>query len=214
MITKVAIVNALTFSRVPLISLWFAFAVAQEYKGGVTLAFIALFFMFLAGISDLFDGWLARRWRVVTSLGKMADPLMDKAFYVMTFPALTWLAAHQSENDIHAISLLLFTILYILRDMWVTFMRSLGAMYGADVSAMWIGKVRTALSFPTAGLVYGYISLHHSLPESWAWFGSVWLGLSYIAEFTMSILNIASFFSYTKFYSPCIKKALAFEAKI
>ena len=212
--TKAAIVNALTFSRVPLIAIWFAIAVVQEYRGGFTLAVWALFFMFLAGISDLFDGWLARRWHVVTSLGKMADPLMDKVFYVITFPALTWLAAHQTENDVHSIALLFFSILYILRDLWVTFMRSLGAMYGADVAAMWLGKVRTALSFPTAGFVYVYVSMHRLLPEDWAGFSFAWLCACYVAEAVMSFINLTSFFSYTKVYTPCIKKALEFDAKI
>lgn len=212
--TKAAIVNALTFSRVPLIAIWFAIAVVQEYKGGLALSLWALFFMFLAGISDLFDGWLARKWHVVTSLGKMADPLMDKVFYVITFPALTWLAAHQSENDVHALALLVFTVLYILRDLWVTFMRSLGAMYGADVAAMLLGKIRTALSFPTAGFVYGYISMHRLMPEEWAGYASAWLVACYVAEAFMSILNVTSFFSYTKVYTPCIKKALEFDAKI
>ena len=47
-----------------------------------------------------------------------------------------------------------FTILYMLRDTWVTFMRMVGTLYVADVAAAWLGKVRTALSFPGAGWVY------------------------------------------------------------
>ena len=45
-------------------------------------AVAAIILMILAGISDLFDGHLARRWRVVSTFGKMADPLMDKVFFL------------------------------------------------------------------------------------------------------------------------------------
>ena len=151
--TKSFFVNALTFARVPFILLWLAFAVVQEYVGGFWLGFWACVAMLLSGLTDLWDGQLARKWGVVSTLGKMADPLMDKVFYIVAFPALVWQAAHQGGGEVHALALLAFTLLYMLRDTWVTFLRSVGALYGADVGAMWIGKVRTALSFPGAGLI-------------------------------------------------------------
>ena len=211
--SKRLFVNALTFARVPLIFAWLLLAVAQEFTRGFWLAWIAGLMMFLSGMTDLFDGRLARKWNVVSSLGKMADPLMDKVFYVMTFPALTWLVAHQGESDVHALVLLVFTILYILRDLWVTFMRSVGSLYGADVSAMWLGKVRTALSFPAAGWIYAYSALHLSglvnayLPMESAW-RDAWLWSCYAVEGFMTLLNVFSCVVYTKAYMPFLKKAL------
>lgn len=211
--SKRLFVNALTFARVPLIFAWLVLAVVQEFTRGFWLAWLAGALMFLAGMTDMFDGRLARKWNVVSSLGKMADPLMDKVFYVMTFPALTWFVAHQGESDVHALVLLAFTILYILRDLWVTFMRSVGSLYGADVSAMWLGKVRTALSFPAAGWIYAYTALHLSglvnayLPMESVW-RDVWLWSCYAVEGFMSLLNIVSCVSYTKTYLPFLKKAL------
>ena len=77
---RVGIVNAITFARVPLILGWAALAVWQEFTGSLALAVLAAAAMLLAGLTDLWDGMLARRWGVVSTLGKMADPLMDKAF--------------------------------------------------------------------------------------------------------------------------------------
>ena len=144
------IVNALTFARVPLIFAWLACAVMQEFRGGFALAAVACVMMLLSGLTDLWDGNLARRWGVVSTLGKMADPLMDKIFYIVAFPALAWQIMHQGESNAHALVMTFFTILYMLRDTWVTFLRSVGTLYGADVAAMWLGKVRTAL-FDIAG---------------------------------------------------------------
>ena len=88
------LVNAITFARVPLIFAWLGFAVAHEFAPegarGLCLAVCACAMMLLSGLSDAVDGALARRWGVVSTLGKMADPLMDKVFYIVAFPALTW----------------------------------------------------------------------------------------------------------------------------
>ena len=86
MSSKSVIVNTLTFSRVPLIVAWLVLAVVEDFYPSIWLIVTAAVCMFLSGITDALDGMLARRWNVVSPLGKMADPLMDKVFYVVTFP--------------------------------------------------------------------------------------------------------------------------------
>ncbi len=198
-------VNALTFARVPLIFAWLGFAVAQEFCGGFGLAVAACAMMLLSGLTDAWDGILARKWGVVSTLGKMADPLMDKVFYIVAFPALAWQIMHQGESNSHALVMLFFTILYMLRDTWVTFMRSVGTLYGADVAAMWLGKVRTALSFPGAGWVYMYCCFHKTAPTSW---NGPWLLSCYIVEGLLVILTVWSLFTYTAAYWPYLRRAL------
>ena len=205
MSARAILVNALTFLRVPFIFAWFALAVVEEFRGGLALGFTAVLMMFFAGLSDLVDGWLARKWDVVTQLGKMADPLMDKVFYVVAFPTLTWLIQRSGDSEAHALVMLVFTILCILRDFWVTFMRSVGSMYGADGAAMWLGKVRTALLFPFAGLIYFYAFLHQLLPAAGQ---TAWLWICYAAEAGMIVLNLYSSYAYTRVYLPYLKKAL------
>ena len=198
-------VNALTFARVPLIFAWLGFAIAQEFCGGFGLAVAACAMMLLSGLTDAWDGILARKWGVVSTLGKMADPLMDKVFYIVAFPALVWQIMHQGESNLHALVMLFFTILYMLRDTWVTFMRSVGTLYGADVAAMWLGKVRTALSFPGAGWVYMYCCFHKTAPTSW---NGPWLLSCYIVEGLLVILTVWSLFTYTAAYWPYLRRAL------
>ena len=216
--SKALFVNVLTFSRVPFILGWMALAIVQAYlpvsaakcclaSASFWTAWAAGAFMFASGLTDLFDGKLARKWNVVTPLGKMADPLMDKVFYVVTFPTITWLLARQGEGEAHALLMLGFTILYILRDLWVTFMRSVGSQFGADGAAMWLGKVRTALSFPAAGWIYAYATLHVFVPENSAW-RDWWLYLTYAVEAFMIVLNFWSTVTYTRVYLPYLKKAL------
>ena len=184
---------------------WLGFAMAAEYSGSAACAALAGAALFLSGLTDYFDGTLARRWDVVTPLGKMADPLMDKAVYVVVFPSLTWFLLRGAGGEWHSLLMLAFTILYTLRDLWVTFMRSVASLYGAAEGAMWLGKVRTALTFPTAGLVYAYVAL---APRIGAPAGRVLLWACCLAEVSMLVLNAVSFVTYTRFYAPYLKKAL------
>ncbi len=204
-------VNALTFARVPLIFAWAVLAIVHEFASGPTgeenvwIAVLAGVAMFLAGLTDAWDGALARKWGVVSTLGKMADPLMDKVFYIVAFPIISWQVLHQGGNEFHAMLMVAFTVLYMLRDTWVTFMRLVGTLYGADVAAMWLGKVRTALSFPCAGWVYGYLCLHRVFPASWS---GPWLVSCYVAEIALILLTLWSLHTYTQAYLPYLKKAL------
>jgi phosphatidylglycerophosphate synthase len=191
--------------RVPLTFAWFALAIAEEFRSTPLMIFFAGAAMFLSGLTDAFDGALARKWNVVSPLGKMADPLMDKVFYVVTFPALSWLLLHQGET-VHSLVMLVFAVLYMLRDLWVTFLRSVGTLFGADGSAMWLGKVRTALSFPAAGWVYAYIVFNDAaFLDGWR---TCALATTYAVEGFMIALNLTSFVTYTKAYMPYLKKAL------
>ena len=202
---KKLFVNALTFSRLPLIFVWMAMAVAVELRpADFWFGFWAVMMMGASGISDLFDGMLARKWDVVSPLGKMADPLMDKVFFVVAFPTLLWVIAHQKDNA-HATMMLVFTVLYMVRDLWVTFLRSVGTMYGADVAAMWIGKVRTALSFFCAGWVYMYLVWGNLVAAEWK---GPWLISCYVFEALLMALTVLSVLTYTHAYAPYIKKAL------
>lgn len=198
-------VNGLTFSRVPLIFGFMVCALFAHHLNCWPCAAVALLLMFLAGISDLFDGKLARKWKVVSTFGKLADPLMDKVFFIVSFPTLLWLIGVQGENRVHLVVMLVFTVLYILRDQWVTFLRAVASAYQADVSAMWLGKVRTALSFPAAGLIYLYLAFHAFLPEGW---NNPCLYAVYAIEAFLIALNLYSCAVYTRVYWPYMMRAI------
>ncbi|MDX9867469.1 MAG: CDP-alcohol phosphatidyltransferase family protein [Kiritimatiellia bacterium] len=192
--------NAITFGRVPFVVLFMVLAVAHAYAArGVWLAAVATGSLAIASLTDLYDGKLARKWQVVSRFGAMADPLMDKVFYLVVFPTLLWLLGRQPDEAEHALVMLIFTVLYILRDQWVTFLRSVGAMFQADCRANWMGKFRTAASFPAACVIYVYAALHPwFLPQP----------LIYVIEALLILLNLWSIVVYTRQYLPYIKQAL------
>ena len=194
------IVTAITFARVPFVLLFMALALVEKFRPSPAMAVVATASLVIAAITDLFDGLLARRWRVVSAFGAMADPLMDKVFYLVVFPTLLYLLASQPAESVHAVVMLAFTVLYILRDQWVSFLRSVGSAYGADLRANWMGKLRTAISFPIGCIIYVYISCH-----------PFWLPrpLIYTLEAFAILVNLASLVVYTKQYLPWLRRAIA-----
>ncbi|MFO7937970.1 MAG: CDP-alcohol phosphatidyltransferase family protein [Kiritimatiellia bacterium] len=197
---KLLVVNSVTFGRVPFVVLFMVLAVVHAYKPQFSaLAVVATISLGIASLTDLYDGRLARKWGVVSKFGAMADPLMDKVFYLVVFPTLLWLLGRQPDESTHSLIMLIFTVLYILRDQWVTFLRSVGSLFEADCRANWTGKFRTAASFPIACVIYVYVALHpFFLPRP----------LIYACELFLVVVNIWSLFTYTHQYLPYLKKAL------
>src|SRR6266576_4967438 len=69
-----AIPNVLTIGRLILIPVFVALLLTSD--GGHSWAAAIVFG--IAGVTDQVDGWLARRWRVESQFGKVADPLADR----------------------------------------------------------------------------------------------------------------------------------------
>lgn len=78
----ITIPNLLTFLRLALIPV---FAISLFYG----YSFTALVIFFIAGISDMFDGMIARRFAQESSLGTILDPIADKLLMTVTFIILT-----------------------------------------------------------------------------------------------------------------------------
>src|SRR5262245_61798320 len=150
---KFYFVTGLTLVRVPLIFLFLCVSVFGGHPLPVPWFVVAFSAMILSALTDLFDGYFARRWNVTSRLGSYADPMMDKVFYLATFPTLVYLAQLLGQGG-HARTLLVLALLFLLRDQWVSFLRSIGALHNFSAKANWSGKARTLISFPTICVIY------------------------------------------------------------
>jgi len=194
-------VQSLTLIRVPLILAFLAISVFAGVPLSAGWFLAALGAMILSAITDLFDGYFARRFGVTSRLGSHADPLTDKIFYLTTFPTLVYLAARDGQLG-HARILLVLAILFLLRDLWVSFLRSIGALHDISAKANWSGKVRTLISFPTICLIYYYLQA----PADWTLRPPLWLvhGL----EGLSMLINLISIGVYTRRFLPALRAEL------
>ncbi len=198
---KFYFVQLLTLGRIPLILIFLAINVFAEdplTEFWFTFAFTA---MILSAVTDLFDGYFARKFDVVTRMGGYMDPLTDKIFYLTAFPTLVYRAG-LGDQHFHTQLLLGLTILFLLRDQWVSFLRSIGAIHNIDAKANWSGKLRTVISFPTICTIYYYLEVS---PDWWLQVPKV---VIYILEIAGVTINLISIWVYTAYYLPTLKKEI------
>ena len=123
--------NLLTFLRILMIPVVLVFL----ERGGPRDCIYAAVVYGLAALTDLLDGWLARRRGLVSVLGKFLDPLADK---LIVAAVLVWLVS-MGRMPAWAVVLLLS------REITITALRSIASSEGLVISAGSGGKLKTAL---------------------------------------------------------------------
>lgn len=127
----VNIPNLLTFGRILMIPLCLWFLDQDTPKSG----FWAGIVFTGAAITDVLDGYLARKLGVVSVLGKLIDPLADK---LIVMACLVWLVP---MNRIPA----WVVVALLSRELSITALRGVAASEGVIISAGQEGKTKTAL---------------------------------------------------------------------
>lgn len=157
--------NLLTFLRIlaiPLVGWLLTYPGRRE-------AWTAMFVYLAASLTDVLDGWIARRYGFVTALGKLLDPLADKLLVIST---LMMLAVLHREPGIPGWIL----VVIVGREFAVTGLRSIAATEGVVLSADATGKAKMLLQ--TIGV--HFLIVHY-----------VYLGVSF-HEIGMILLTLAA----------------------
>ncbi len=123
--------NLLTVFRILLVP-FFIYYLFQESQSYRILAF-AIFLV--ASITDLIDGYLARKWNQETEFGKFLDPLADKVLVIGAF--ITFILLNEQVE-------IWMVFLIVLRDMLITSLRYIGIRTGKPIQTTKIAKLKTA----------------------------------------------------------------------
>lgn len=120
--------NALTAARLPLAPLAVVFMVMEEPWAMAVAAVLAL----LLELSDLADGWMARRYGAVTNFGKLFDPFSDAFARYTLFLGLFAIGVAD----------LWMIIVIFYRDASISFFRTVAAMRNVILAARPSGKLK------------------------------------------------------------------------
>ncbi|MEW6051904.1 MAG: CDP-diacylglycerol--glycerol-3-phosphate 3-phosphatidyltransferase [Candidatus Zixiibacteriota bacterium] len=137
--------NKLTLLRIVLAPVFMILFVMDDYY----LRLAALGVFLIAALTDLADGYYARKYGVVTGFGKFMDPLADK---ILASSALV------SFVSLHYVSPLP-VMLIIGREFAITGLRLLAAYRGVIIPPTWWAKVKTFLQLSVIAVVMTYICL-------------------------------------------------------
>ena len=125
--------NLLSLLRIAMIPAFLALY-AREASGACAIILL------LSGVTDLLDGWIARRFNAVSDVGKVLDPIADK---------LTLAAALAMLLSTHRVLLLPFVLL-LVKELAMGLSGAVAvARTSAVPSARWHGKLTTALMYLT-----------------------------------------------------------------
>lgn len=131
------------------------------FNGGyLTYAnFINFILFILASVTDFLDGYLARKYNLVTTFGKFADPLADKMLVLTSFlilmgqnltvPIEGW-PSELSITPMWAVAIIL------VRELMVSGIRLVAAQKGIVIAAGWSGKVKTFVTM--IALIFVFIA--------------------------------------------------------
>jgi CDP-diacylglycerol--glycerol-3-phosphate 3-phosphatidyltransferase len=129
--------NALTILRIFFVPLLVA-ALVQEtvgfHVGGVwvTNDWLSLAIFLVAAVTDLLDGYLARRWKQVTTIGTLLDPIADKLLISAALISLVQIRVLPGW----------MVVLIISREFAVSGLRSIAAAEGYTIKASDLGKTK------------------------------------------------------------------------
>ncbi len=123
--------NMITLSRLVLTFVILILMSFDKFWFANTILFI------VAVTTDFVDGYLARKWNQVSTLGRILDPFVDKIIIGGTMIFLTAIPASGVT------AWMTFTV--IARELFITALRSVLEGQGVDFSAQWSGKVKMLL---------------------------------------------------------------------
>jgi len=124
--------NKLTMVRVVLIPIF----LAVLYIGFLGSRYVAMVIFIVAGLTDIADGYIARRRNQVTDFGKLVDPLADK---ILVLSAMLWFL-EQGTMPAWAV------LIVVVREFMVTALRLIAVDNGRVIAAAISGKIKTVVT--------------------------------------------------------------------
>ncbi len=169
---KMNIANQLTILRVLMIPFFMYF----QLQGTQTGMWIACVIFIIASFTDFLDGFLARKYNLITNFGKFMDPLADKL--LVTAALLGFLQLGELSAWI--------VMIILAREFIVSIFRAVAAAEGIVIAADWWGKVKTNVQM--AAII---VMLMNNFP-----FEQFGLPMDQILIYAATILTVISGYNY------------------
>ena len=196
--------NKLSLLRVFLVPVFMVFYLCN-FSLGIWRFVIAAVIYMAAGFTDFLDGNIARKYGLVTNLGKFLDPLADKFMVMTSLLCLCYMSATlaQGDNDrVYAACLVVAAAIVIFRELAITSMRLVAASTdGSVIAAAYLGKLKTVtqMVFTTFAIVEpAFYSLDLAIFNDHI--------ISYALMALMTVMTLWSGIDYMKGYWKYIKE--------
>lgn len=170
--------NILTMSRIVVIPL----VIGSFYLDFPTSNWVAFVLFTLAGITDYFDGLIARSYNVTSRMGQFLDPIADK---LMVVSVIVMLVGFQTISGFH----ILAAIIILMREILVSGLREFLSGLKVSVPVTFLAKWKTAFQM----IALGGLLMGEAAPD-WLPAMDISLTLLWIA----AVLTLYTGFDYLK----------------
>ncbi len=175
--------NALAVLRILLAPLlfWIILNEALFVENGFDITwnyYFASMVFIIASTTDFFDGFIAREWNQKTLLGAIIDPLADKMITIAAFLGLMVM------GDASAWAIYII----IIRELFITGIRTVAVAEGLDIKASMTGKVKTVFQM----IAIGFLLMHWPFGDALLWLAvvlTVYSGAEYLWSFKKALLK-------------------------
>jgi len=171
--------NAITIARIPLAVVFFVLLLLGGTYGldDLVIRWVAGALFILAISTDWVDGYLARKYDIVSDFGKLWDPIADKLLTGAGFVGLAILAEWPWW----------IVIIILVREWGITIHRFMVAS-SHIVAAAWLGKLKTVVQ----GVALGWwlLPLHQLIGMDW------WIGVGIVLMYAALALTVISGIDY------------------
>ena len=144
--------NKITLFRIIMLPVFLATGILALY-GIPYMYFVSIALFVIAAVSDYFDGHIARKYNLVTDLGKFMDPIADKLLCTTGFLLLI-LGINELPIIPAPYGLIAFFII-LLRDYAITGLRQIAQLKGSIIAADKLGKIKANFQYVT--IVFGFL---------------------------------------------------------
>ena len=172
-------INLLTFSRIILAAVIFILLMSPDGY------FLALILFFIAGITDYFDGYLARKYNSTSQIGEILDPIADKILIVFV---LFGIAINLNSYLIGFVGSIIIT-----REIWVGALRDFNARNNKSdaTKVTFLAKIKTTIQLFTLSFYLLALTLNNMLLIQ---FANIFLIMSlFITLYTGIVYTMSSF---------------------
>lgn len=158
--------NALTMLRFLLVPVFIYLIFVSRLEKSTLYALIVFV---LASLTDYVDGFLARKWQVISDFGKIMDPMADKLLVLSALLALCLLPPFH-------FSILIFIVI-LIREAGITLLRDVYQKRGIVVPADNLGKLKTVMQMVGIIFALGAWTFLPEISEGFSFGVEIWFWL-------------------------------------
>ncbi|MFV0313934.1 MAG: CDP-diacylglycerol--glycerol-3-phosphate 3-phosphatidyltransferase [Anaerotignum sp.] len=142
-----------------------------------TNRYVAVALFVVASFTDFLDGYLARKWGLVSNFGKFMDPLADKLLVMAALVSMVELGDLPSW----------VVIIILAREFTITGFRTLAMEANIVMAASWWGKVKTTvqmamITIVLLGIPFAFMPMVETILVALAVFFTILSGVDYIVK--------------------------------